>query len=233
MRTSNGSLWLGTDHLLSIDSTGYTENYKRFYFRDIQAITIEKTRIWQIWNFIWGTAVFIFIVLVVTTKPAGSPSGWSSDEIVSGIVFGGLTMLFTLFLLINLLWGATCKCFLRTAVQIEEFAAPDPQGAKGSGENPAVDRRRARRRIDPQMVAEKMQEQIPPPAESPAAVEIPTFRPNWILETPHHVLLAHQRCFNHATREAVARCPECHHFFCRECITEHDDRVLCTGCLKK
>jgi len=45
--------------------------------------------------------------------------------------------------------------------------------------------------------------------------------------------LVHQRCFNHAAREAVARCPECGRFFCRECITEHEDRVLCTACLKK
>ncbi len=45
--------------------------------------------------------------------------------------------------------------------------------------------------------------------------------------------LASQRCLNHATREAVARCPECGHFYCRECITEHDDRVICASCLKK
>ena len=45
--------------------------------------------------------------------------------------------------------------------------------------------------------------------------------------------LIHQRCFNHALREAAARCPECHHFYCRECITEHDDRVICTVCLSK
>ena len=45
--------------------------------------------------------------------------------------------------------------------------------------------------------------------------------------------LVHQRCFNHATREAVARCPECRHYFCRECVTEHDDRVICSACLKK
>ncbi len=42
-----------------------------------------------------------------------------------------------------------------------------------------------------------------------------------------------QRCFNHAAREAVARCPECKRFFCRECVSEHDDRVICTACLKK
>ena len=45
--------------------------------------------------------------------------------------------------------------------------------------------------------------------------------------------LATQRCFNHASREAVARCPECARFFCRECVTEHDDRAVCAACLKK
>src|SRR6188508_1096530 len=46
------------------------------------------------------------------------------------------------------------------------------------------------------------------------------------------VILA-QRCLHHPVREAVARCPECGQFFCRECITEHDDRVVCSSCLKK
>jgi hypothetical protein len=45
--------------------------------------------------------------------------------------------------------------------------------------------------------------------------------------------LAHQHCLNHDTREAVAQCPECRHFFCRECVTEHDDRLLCASCLRK
>ncbi len=45
--------------------------------------------------------------------------------------------------------------------------------------------------------------------------------------------LSQQRCFNHAGREAVARCPVCKQFFCRECVTEHDDRVVCSACLKK
>jgi hypothetical protein len=45
--------------------------------------------------------------------------------------------------------------------------------------------------------------------------------------------LAHQRCFNHVQREAVAKCPVCSQFYCRECITEHDDRVICAACLAK
>ena len=44
----------------------------------------------------------------------------------------------------------------------------------------------------------------------------------------------HQRqCLNHAAREAVARCPECGQFYCRECIAEHEDRVICAACLRK
>jgi hypothetical protein len=41
------------------------------------------------------------------------------------------------------------------------------------------------------------------------------------------------KCFNHAGREAVARCPLCHNFFCRECVTEHDGRLICATCLAK
>jgi hypothetical protein len=29
------------------------------------------------------------------------------------------------------------------------------------------------------------------------------------------------------------RCPECRRYFCRECATEHEDRLLCADCLKR
>jgi hypothetical protein len=41
-----------------------------------------------------------------------------------------------------------------------------------------------------------------------------------------------QVCLNHPGREAVARCPECRRYFCRECVTEHDDRLICAACLR-
>lgn len=44
-------------------------------------------------------------------------------------------------------------------------------------------------------------------------------------------IVAQQRCFHHSLREAVARCPECGRFFCRECVTEHEGRVLCASCI--
>ena len=45
--------------------------------------------------------------------------------------------------------------------------------------------------------------------------------------------LHQQVCHNHGTREAVARCPECGLFYCRECIAEHEDRIICAACLRK
>lgn len=38
-------------------------------------------------------------------------------------------------------------------------------------------------------------------------------------------------CHNHPQREAVAKCPICDHFYCRECVTEHDSKFVCVGCL--
>ncbi len=42
-----------------------------------------------------------------------------------------------------------------------------------------------------------------------------------------------QKCFNHTSREAAAKCLECGRHFCRECVTEHDERVICASCLAK
>jgi hypothetical protein len=44
--------------------------------------------------------------------------------------------------------------------------------------------------------------------------------------------LTRQRCWTHSAREAAARCPACERFFCRECVTEHDGRLLCAACLR-
>lgn len=42
----------------------------------------------------------------------------------------------------------------------------------------------------------------------------------------------HNRCWNHEAREAVCRCPGCSRGFCRECVAEHEERLLCAACLR-
>jgi hypothetical protein len=45
--------------------------------------------------------------------------------------------------------------------------------------------------------------------------------------------LAARRCLVHPEREAAARCPACHQYYCRECVVEHESRFLCAACLQK
>lgn len=40
-----------------------------------------------------------------------------------------------------------------------------------------------------------------------------------------------ERCSLHPDRGAAARCPSCGYFFCGECITEHEGRLVCASCL--
>lgn len=42
-----------------------------------------------------------------------------------------------------------------------------------------------------------------------------------------------QRCVHHPAREAAVRCPLCRNYFCRECVTEHADRLVCAACLAR
>jgi hypothetical protein len=113
---TRSSLWLGRDHLLSIDSTGYTEEYKRFYFRDIQAVTLAKSKRRAVWNWVLGAPTAVCV------------GGWGYDLVSSGgmgtaaIVTGSIvTSFFAVPLLINNLLGPTCVCHLSTAVQREEL----------------------------------------------------------------------------------------------------------------
>ncbi len=45
--------------------------------------------------------------------------------------------------------------------------------------------------------------------------------------------IIHTRCRNHPGREAAARCTKCGGYFCRECIIEHHERMICAGCLRR
>jgi hypothetical protein len=105
------SLWLGPDHLLCIETNGYTESYKRFYFRDIQAITIRKTATRTAWSIIFAALAALFLFI-----------GFSIQETAAIITFAVLALfLFLVPLLINLALGPTCASQIRTAVQTEDL----------------------------------------------------------------------------------------------------------------
>ena len=39
------------------------------------------------------------------------------------------------------------------------------------------------------------------------------------------------RCQIHGEREGVAKCGGCSYFYCRECIVEHEEQMICATCL--
>jgi hypothetical protein len=110
------SLWLGPDHLLSVNSTGYSEKYKRFYFRDIQVVTIQKNKRRLIWNWILSVPAILILARF------GFGLAVKSDSSLTMIIFLALAaVIFGIPLFFNNLFGSTCSCQLRTAVQIEEL----------------------------------------------------------------------------------------------------------------
>ena len=117
---TRSSLWLGKDHLLCADSTGYSETYRRFYFRDIQVITLVATKRRAFWNWTFGAlTVLILGSLVFYLLAATMPGATIQTGVVLLGVGGG--SFYALALLVNNLLGPACKSFIRTAVQVEEL----------------------------------------------------------------------------------------------------------------
>jgi len=101
---------LGDDHILKVDSTLFSESYKRFFFRDIQSLTIKTNRRWIVWNGVLAVLLAIFLLegfLDATT--------WSAWRITMTIMASTAAAL----LVINNLFGITCDVRIQTAVQTD------------------------------------------------------------------------------------------------------------------
>ncbi|HWM23855.1 MAG TPA: hypothetical protein VNP98_03455 [Chthoniobacterales bacterium] len=98
------SLHAAADHLLLRSSTVFMENYHRFYFADIEAITVRQTTRGIFWNVALGLGLFVCLA-VIRVKPG---LHWFSG------IFAGI---FALLLILNISLGTTCVTQLQTRVQ--------------------------------------------------------------------------------------------------------------------
>jgi hypothetical protein len=161
---ARASLWLGKDHLLCIETNGYTESYKRFYFRDVQAILIRKTNARLV-------ATIILAILGALLLLIGLISGDRDLIIIFGTLAG---LLCVIPLIINFALGQTCACQIRTAVQTEDL----PIGRLGKAHK-VMDRIRpliaeAQGQLNPSEIPAQMQAlyaaaNAPRPAAAPAS----------------------------------------------------------------
>ena len=98
-------LYLGSDHLLSVTSHYMSEDYHRFYYKDIQALITRKTISGLGQNIIYGFFTIIFLV----------PLYWFSEGLA--VFFSILAGSCLLLLLVNWLRGPTCITHIMTPVQ--------------------------------------------------------------------------------------------------------------------
>jgi hypothetical protein len=111
--THRHRLYEGPDHLLLVAYSGWSENYKRFYYADIQGFTLQRTQGWIGWGVLWGAIATLFIL-----------GGATSDDVGQAILFsmGGA---FGIGCVVTLLRGPSALCCIQTAVQRERLRPMD------------------------------------------------------------------------------------------------------------
>ncbi len=102
----SSSLWLGEEWLLLVDSHLLRDEYRRFYFRDIQALQMRRTARGLIYNLGLG-ALAGFSALIAALASSGNRGGRLFWAVVAVGAF--------IALVVNLLRGPTCRCVLQTA----------------------------------------------------------------------------------------------------------------------
>lgn len=108
-----GSLWLGSEHLLVIENSGFifpfSESYRRIDYRNIQALTIAKTK--------RGAILTVFLLAALALLGWGIIYNFEEDRGVS-YFFGFLAVPLLIALIVHSVRGPTSICRLQTAVQI-------------------------------------------------------------------------------------------------------------------
>jgi hypothetical protein len=110
--SGHSRIWLGADHILHVMTRGYVENYRRFFFNDIQGIVVRRTQIGKVWIAVWSVPLIFFLLLTVFI-----------NESPARIIFAILAAPFALGVILNFALGPTCACYIRTAVQTERIPA--------------------------------------------------------------------------------------------------------------
>jgi hypothetical protein len=107
------TLWMGDDHLLAVDSKGYSEDYTRYYYKDIKAVITRRTNRGRIWNGILAAALGVCLLALFTSLGDGATPWTVTLTIFSAILLAGI--------LVNTLRGPTCRCHILMPLGIREL----------------------------------------------------------------------------------------------------------------
>ena len=102
-------LYAGPDHFLQVTSNGFTESYQRFFFQDIQAITLYQTIEGKVWNYLLGGLAGFFVLIA----SVAGPEAW--------LPLLSIAAFWLVIIAINVILGPTCGCYIKTAVQTQKL----------------------------------------------------------------------------------------------------------------
>jgi len=104
------SVWTGGDHLLSVKSYRFREDYKRFHLRDVQAIVVASAPRFHIsTRSLFIGAMWLFAYLAVRAR----------FELLTNALYLVAAILVAAWLLISAAFS--CRCRILTAVSLEEL----------------------------------------------------------------------------------------------------------------
>jgi hypothetical protein len=101
------TLWLGPDHVLSVRTLPFTEHYRRFYFRDIQAIVLTESGS-SVAYYLYASAAFLLLMFVLL--------GYSWHPFWATLCGIAGTVLLTIGLRVP-----NCACYLQTATGVQRL----------------------------------------------------------------------------------------------------------------
>jgi hypothetical protein len=103
------TLWLAPDHILSVDSHRFSEEYKRYYLKDIQAIIVRQTG-----STAMGKAIdLVFAIFLALLALSAWRLQSRSTAIAGGLILIGFVIFKSL--------GRRCACQLITAVSRDKL----------------------------------------------------------------------------------------------------------------
>jgi hypothetical protein len=115
---STTTLWQGASHVLQVTAWPAGESYRRFFYRDIQAIVMRRSKGRMRTNIVLG---IISGLLAAGLGIAVASSGL--DTLADGLaIFFEIVLGFCLlWMVLNTLFGPTCTFHIQTAIQFERL----------------------------------------------------------------------------------------------------------------
>lgn len=121
-----GSLWLGPDHLLQVRSSFGVERYRRWFFKDIQALITRRTATRLVWNLVIGLAgLAIGAGAVACMVGTSSSTGVDSQALmIIGGILGFIALGCFALVLVNTFLGPSCTILVQTPLGTEKLTIP-------------------------------------------------------------------------------------------------------------